>query len=189
MFGLKLKVVTGYPGQNEAFLAMERGEIDGYAGRLYSALLVARRTGCRRRRSRHSSNTGPEKRGELAGVPYAPELVTNEDDRILLDAAFAPLALGRPFVMPPGVPAERLAAMRKALADTFADPGVPGRSKRLGLGARRAAERRRQQLKRLHAGAIRAAGKSRPTLPLPTSRQDVLDKMAVSACPPRAELG
>ena len=68
-------------------------------------------------------------------MPHAPEVVTNEDDRTLLDAAFAPLALGRPFAMPPGVPAERLAAMRKALADTFADPEFQAESKRLGLGA------------------------------------------------------
>jgi AcrR family transcriptional regulator len=48
---------------------------------------------------------------------------------------FAPLALGRPLVMPPGVPADRLAAMRKALADTFADPAFAAESKRLVLGA------------------------------------------------------
>ncbi len=43
----------------------------------------------------------------------------------LLDAAFAPLALGRPLAMPPGVPADRLAAMRKALADDLRRSGIP----------------------------------------------------------------
>jgi tripartite-type tricarboxylate transporter receptor subunit TctC len=53
---------------------------------------------------------------------------------MLLDAAFAPLALGRPLVMPPGVPADRLAAMRKGVMETFADPGFIAESARLSLG-------------------------------------------------------
>ena len=135
VFGTKLKIVIGYPGQTEAFMAMERGEIDGYAGVLLGALLVTRADWLADKKIKPLLYYGPEQRAELAGVPHAPELVSNEDDRALIDAAFAPLALGRPFVMPPGVPAERLAAMRKALAETFADPEFQAESKRLGLGA------------------------------------------------------
>jgi tripartite-type tricarboxylate transporter receptor subunit TctC len=68
-------------------------------------------------------------------VPYAPELATQENDRALLDVAFASLALGRPLVMPPGVPAERVDTMRKAIAATFADPDFQAESRRLVLGA------------------------------------------------------
>jgi tripartite-type tricarboxylate transporter receptor subunit TctC len=67
-------------------------------------------------------------------VPFAPDLLTNEDDRLLVQAAFAPLALGRPLVMPPGVPAERLEAVRKALADTFTDPEFLAEGDKMGLG-------------------------------------------------------
>jgi tripartite-type tricarboxylate transporter receptor subunit TctC len=135
VFGTKLKVIVGYPGQTEAFLAMERGEIDGYPSVFYSTLQATKPEWLPEKRIKAIIYYGPEKRPELAGVPYAPEVATNEDDRALLDAAFAPLALGRPFVMPPGVPAERLAAMRKAMSDTFADPEFIAESKRLGLGA------------------------------------------------------
>jgi tripartite-type tricarboxylate transporter receptor subunit TctC len=135
VFGTKLKIVTGYPGQTEALMAMERGEIDGYAGVLLSTLLVLRADWLTDKKIRPLLYYGPEKPAELAGVSYASELVSKEDDRALIDVAFAPLALGRPFAMPPGVPAERLAAMRKALAETFADPEFQAESQRLGLGA------------------------------------------------------
>lgn len=135
VFGTRLKVVTGYPGQTEALMAMEQHEIEGYAGILLSSLLVTRADWLTGKKLTPILYFGPQKRPELAGAPYAPDLVTNADDRALLDAAFAPLALGRPFAMPPGVPAERVAALRKALAETFADPQFRAESERLALGA------------------------------------------------------
>ena len=59
---------------------------------------------------------------ELPGVPFATDLAGNAHDKLLMEAAAARQALGRPLVMPPGVPADRVAAMRKALVDTFNDP-------------------------------------------------------------------
>ena len=135
VFGTHLKVVTGYVGQTEALMAMEQREIEGYAGILMSALLVTRADWLTEKRLTPILYYGPQKRPDLAGVPYAPDLVTNEDDKALLDAAFAPLALGRPFALPPGAPAERVAALRKALADTFTDPQFQAESDRLALGA------------------------------------------------------
>jgi tripartite-type tricarboxylate transporter receptor subunit TctC len=135
VFGTRLKVVGGYPGQTEALMAMERGELDGDAGILLGALLVTRADWLTDRKIKPLLYYGPQKRPELDGVPFARDLVTGDDDRALLDAAFAPLALGRPLVTPPGVPAERLAALRKALAETFTDPQFRSESKRLGLDA------------------------------------------------------
>ena len=133
--GLKLKVIVGYPGQTEAFFAMERGEIDGYSSVFLSTLQATKSDWLPQKKIKAIVYYGPEQRPELAGVPYAPEIVTHEDDRSLLAAAFAPLALGRPFAMPPGVPADRLAAVRKAMSDTFADRDFLAESERLGLGA------------------------------------------------------
>ncbi len=132
VFGTKLKVIVGYPGQTEAFFAMERGEIDGYSSVFLSTLNATKADWLPEKKIKAIVYYGPEKRPELAGVPYAPE-VAKDDDRVLLEAAFAPLALGRPLVMPPGVPADRLAAMRKALADTFADKDFLAEATRLGL--------------------------------------------------------
>jgi hypothetical protein len=133
VFGLRLKVTTGYPGQTEALMAMRQGKIDGSADILLSALLVTRADWLTQRKLRPLLYYGPLKPPELAGVRHAADLVSNEDDRALIAAAFAPLALGRPFAMPPGVPADRVAALRQALAETFADPDFQAESKRLAL--------------------------------------------------------
>ncbi|HWG04608.1 MAG TPA: hypothetical protein VG271_06305, partial [Beijerinckiaceae bacterium] len=64
---------------------------------------------------------GLEPNPEIPDVPVARELAKTDDDRELLDVSMASLDIGRPYMLPPGVPSERLAAMRKAFLDTFAD--------------------------------------------------------------------
>src|SRR5262249_41803886 len=59
---------------------------------------------------------------DLKTVPFAGDLIKDENDRSVMQIASAPLALGRPIFAPPGVPAERVAALRKAVADTYRDP-------------------------------------------------------------------
>jgi tripartite-type tricarboxylate transporter receptor subunit TctC len=66
-------------------------------------------------------------------VPFAPDLVTDPDDQQLLQLAFTPLALGRPLLLPPEVPADRVAALRQALMQTFADPDFLANAKKTGL--------------------------------------------------------
>jgi tripartite-type tricarboxylate transporter receptor subunit TctC len=131
--GTKMKLINGYPGQNDAFLAMERGELDGYPSVFYSALTSTRPNWLRDKLAKPIVQFGPERLKELPDVPFAPSLLTNDDDRLLMDAAFAPLALGRPLLLPPGVPADRVAALRKALADTFADAGFQADAEKIGL--------------------------------------------------------
>jgi tripartite-type tricarboxylate transporter receptor subunit TctC len=131
--GTKMKLINGYPGQNDAFLAMERGEIDGYPSVFYSALTSTRPNWLRGKLAKAIVQYGPERLKELSDVPFAPDLLTNEDDKLLMQAAFAPQALGRPLVAPAEVPADRVAALRKALADTFADPEFLAEGDRMGL--------------------------------------------------------
>jgi tripartite-type tricarboxylate transporter receptor subunit TctC len=132
--GTKMKIIPGYPGQNDAFLAMERGELDGYPSVFYSALSSTRPSWLMEKKARAVVQYGPEKLKELGDVPFAPDLVTDPDDKLMLQVAFTPMSLGRPLLMPPGVPADRLAAMRKALAATFADPDFIADGARIGLG-------------------------------------------------------
>jgi tripartite-type tricarboxylate transporter receptor subunit TctC len=120
--GTKMRVVPGYKGMGDIFLAMERGEIDGYPGVFYSALAATRPTWLPEKRAKVIVQFGSHSLKELPGVPFATDLTANVEDRLLMEAAAARQALGRPLVMPPGVPADRLVAMRKALVDTFDDP-------------------------------------------------------------------
>jgi hypothetical protein len=67
---------------------------------------------------------GPDKETELADVPLLADLMTNDDDRRLLGVISLPLALGYSYWLPPGVPAERVAALREAFAATAADKAL-----------------------------------------------------------------
>jgi tripartite-type tricarboxylate transporter receptor subunit TctC len=122
LLGLKIKIILGYPGQNEAFLAIERGELDSYGDTFWSALTSTRPDWLKEKKIRILVQYGPEKEAALPDVPYGPDLVNDEDDKKLFEAAYAPLAAGRPFVAPPGVPPERTAALRAGLLATFEDP-------------------------------------------------------------------
>ena len=131
--GTKMKVIPAYPGQNDAFLAMERGELDGYPSVFYSALSSTRPTWLAEKKAKAIVQYGPEKIAALGDVPFAPDLVANPQDKQLLETAFTSLALGRPLLMPPAVPADRVAAMRNALMETFADPDFLADAKKIGL--------------------------------------------------------
>jgi tripartite-type tricarboxylate transporter receptor subunit TctC len=148
VLGTKLRIVVGYPGQNEAFLAMERGEIDGYPSSFWSALTSTRPGWIKDKKVELIVQYGAAPEAEIASVPFLDNEITDADDRKLVAAAVAPLAMGRPFLAPPGVPADRVAALRKALMDTFADPEFVAEADRLQLviTTQRTGEQLQQQL-------------------------------------------
>src|SRR4029453_17671369 len=132
--GTKMKPINGYPGQNDVLLAMERRELDGHPSAFFSSVRSTRPTWLREKTAKAILQYGPEKLAELAEVPFAPDLVAGAEDKLTMQAAFAPLALGRPFLIPPGVPPERVAALRAAFAATMADAEFLAEGERMGLG-------------------------------------------------------
>jgi tripartite-type tricarboxylate transporter receptor subunit TctC len=123
IFHLKVKLITGYPGQNEQFLAMERGENEGGASTFWSSLKTIRPQWIAENKVRLLLQYGFEPNPELKQVPFALDLLKDKpDDYRLMVVASAALSLGRPFAAPPDVPADRLAILRKAFSETFADP-------------------------------------------------------------------
>jgi hypothetical protein len=122
ILGLKARFVNGYPGQNEILLAMENGEVEAMTSPFWSSIRTARPDWIPQHLVRILFQYGERPHPDLAGVPFALDLLDREADKILLRAASAPLGLGRPFAAPPGVPADRLAALRAAMMATFADP-------------------------------------------------------------------
>ena len=129
---MKLRIVLGYPGQNEVFLAMERGEVDAFPT-FYSSLLSTRPTWITDKTVKTIVQFGPIAEPDLKDVPFAADVVTDPEKLRLLKAAAAPLALGRPFTAPPDVPKDRVAALRKALTATFADPECMEDMRKLNL--------------------------------------------------------
>src|SRR6201991_1335998 len=119
--GTKMKPINGYPGQNDVLLAMERRELDGHPSAFFSSIRPARPDWLRDKTSKAVLQYAAEKIAELPDVPFAPDLVANDGDRLVMQAAFAPLGLGGPLLMPPGVAAERVGAVGAAFAATLAD--------------------------------------------------------------------
>jgi tripartite-type tricarboxylate transporter receptor subunit TctC len=132
--GTKMKIVVGYPGQNEVYFAMERGEVDGFPSLFYNTLNATRPRWRTENNLKLILQYGLEKEPALPNVPSALDLVTDADDKQLLQAGLAMVTVGRPYLMPPEVPADRVAIMRKAIEDTFKDAGFLADSNRLALG-------------------------------------------------------
>jgi hypothetical protein len=101
---------------------MESGEVEAMTSPFWSSIRTARPDWIPRHLVRILFQYGQRPHPDLADVPFALDLIEQEADRILLRAAAAPLGLGRPFAAPPGVPAERLVALRAAMMATFQDP-------------------------------------------------------------------
>jgi tripartite-type tricarboxylate transporter receptor subunit TctC len=133
--GVKLKIIVGYPGQNDALLAMERGEIDGYPSAFYNSLMATRPTWIKEKKVKLLVQIGAEKEKAIPDVPFARDLATKPEDKLLIDQAAAPLAVGRPYVMPPDVPQDRVDAMRAAFMATMKDPEFQAEQEKLQLGA------------------------------------------------------
>lgn len=119
LLGTKLKIVTGYPGANESFMALERGEVEGFFTVWTS--MKARSNLLQNNLVRMLVQISIDKASDLPNVPLASEFVKSEFDRQVLELSEAPGALGRPYIAPPGVPLERLQALQTAFVNTSKD--------------------------------------------------------------------
>ena len=121
LLGTKFKVIAGYePGQGDA-IAMEAGEVDGVCGLAWSTIKASRYTWIKDKKITVLVQMALEKLPDLPDVPSALDLVTNEDDRKVLQLILIRQEMGRPFAAPPGTPADRVAVLRRAFDATMKD--------------------------------------------------------------------
>jgi tripartite-type tricarboxylate transporter receptor subunit TctC len=121
VLGTQMKIITGYPGGNDVNLAMERGEVDGRCGWSWSSLMSTRPNWIKEKKITVLVQLSLEKHPDLPDVPLITDLAKTEEQRQILRLIFARQALGRPYLAPPGVPDDRVAALRKAFMDTMKD--------------------------------------------------------------------
>ena len=122
ILGTKFKLLPGYSGMAGAFLAMERGETEGFPSTLWNSLKATKPEWIADKKVRFLVQYGGAPSPELPDVPFARDLAKSEEDRMVLDAAIAPMKMGRPFAMAPLVPAEHVALMRASMMATFTAP-------------------------------------------------------------------
>jgi len=118
-----IRTVSGYPGTADISLAMDSGEVNGicvpwesiktthpdwFTGSPPFATILAQQ--------------GKGRHADLPNIPIAEEVAQTEEQKQLIRAASSTLAISKPLALPPGVPAERVAALRLALENTMKDP-------------------------------------------------------------------
>src|SRR5262245_19652264 len=121
MLGTKMKIVTGYPGGNDVGLALERGEVNGRCGWSWSSVKSTHPAWIRDKKINVLVQLALEKHPDLPDVPLVTDLAQNDEQRQIFRLIFARQVMGRPFLAPPSVPADRAEALRKAFMDTLND--------------------------------------------------------------------
>jgi len=120
VIGTKFKIVPGYRGAGPMNKAMESGEVHG-RGSFYNSYVTTKGDWLREKKIIQLVQVGPGEK-ELAGVPNMRDLVTTDDQRRMVDFMEAPAYVGHGFFAPEGVPADRVAALKKAFVETVSDP-------------------------------------------------------------------
>jgi tripartite-type tricarboxylate transporter receptor subunit TctC len=121
LIGTKFKLITGYQSSGERTLAMQRGEVDGQAGSSWSNVKTGYKDMLDKKEINIVGIFGFRTHPELPGVPLFP-LGKTEEDKQMFQLMYARQSYGRPFLLPPGVPADRVKALRDAFAATMKDP-------------------------------------------------------------------
>jgi hypothetical protein len=119
--GTKFKVVTGYPGGNDVDLAMERGEVMGRCGWSWSSVVATHKSWIDLKQVNVLVQLSLGKHPDLPNVPLVTDLARTEEEKQIFKLVFARQPMGRPFLAPPGVPADRVEALRAAFTATLKD--------------------------------------------------------------------
>jgi tripartite-type tricarboxylate transporter receptor subunit TctC len=132
LFGLKFKVIPGYGSTSKINLALESGEVQGTIAAWTSVKTLSSQW-IADKKIKTIVQWALRPNAELPGVPNALDLAKTEPEQAALRLVMARLDSGRPFFLPPGVPAERVAALRKAFDETMKDPAYLEEAKKLSI--------------------------------------------------------
>jgi tripartite-type tricarboxylate transporter receptor subunit TctC len=133
LLGTRFKVIAGYDPGAGLNLALEGREVEGICGLSWSTLKASRPDWIRDRKLNVILQMAFDKLPELADVPSALDLVSDPVNKQILELILIRQEMGRPLVAPPGVPAERVAALRAAFSATMKDPDFLAEAQRFQM--------------------------------------------------------
>jgi tripartite-type tricarboxylate transporter receptor subunit TctC len=122
VLGSKFKLISGYPGGNDINLAIERGEVQGRCGWSWSSVVSTRPQWLKEKLIQIPAQIALEKHPDLPDVPLVLDFAKTARDRAILEVVFSGQPMGRPYAAPPGIPADRVKALRDSFMATMKDP-------------------------------------------------------------------
>ena len=122
LLGTRFKVVSGYPGGNELYLAMEKGEIEGRASQNLAGWRSQRPDWLRDGKINFLAQAGSRRHSDIPDVPLLRDYAKSDEDRAVLDLYFNTMEIARPFWVGPITPTERVKMLRDGFDATMRDP-------------------------------------------------------------------
>jgi hypothetical protein len=121
VLGTKFKIVTGYPGGNDIDLAMERQEVQGRCGWSWTSVKATHPTWLPEKKINILFQMGLDRASDLPTAPLIMDLARNDEERAIFKLIFGRQVMAWPYVLPPGVPKDRVDALRRAFMETMKD--------------------------------------------------------------------
>jgi len=135
MTGTRIRLVSGYPGTREIMLAIEKDEVKGLCGFSWSSLRAQRpdwlKSGFIRVLVQEHDKGNPDI--NTMGVPLAVDFAKTPENRKVMELIYSSETFGRPYMVSPGVPAERVAALRAAFMAAMRDKELRAEAEKIGL--------------------------------------------------------
>jgi tripartite-type tricarboxylate transporter receptor subunit TctC len=122
LIGTKFKIIAGYPGTNDVALAMERGEVEGAINLEWGSIQSTRADWLKDNKIRILMQVTFHPLEEMKDVPSLGDFVKSDEDRDMLQLLYAKQDIGRPYLAPPGTPADIIAVQRTAMMKIARDP-------------------------------------------------------------------
>ena len=136
LVGTKFRIVSGYPGGNNVNLAMEREEVGGRGSNSWASWKATKPDWLRDKKIFILVQFALKRDPELADIPTAIELTKNDADKAVMTFLSADIPISRAYVTTPGVPKERVQALRRAFDATMKDPEFVAEAKKLNMDMR-----------------------------------------------------
>jgi tripartite-type tricarboxylate transporter receptor subunit TctC len=133
LFGVKLRLVSGYPGGNDIMLAVERGELDGRCGWSLSSIKSTRPSWIPEKKINLIVQLSLAKSPDLPDVPLITDFAKTEQQLQITKLIFSRQLIAWPFAAPPGLPESRTEILRAAFDATMRDADFLAETKKLGL--------------------------------------------------------
>jgi tripartite-type tricarboxylate transporter receptor subunit TctC len=170
VLGFKYKVITGYSSGADVDLAVQRGEVQGRASIGWTAFKLRALELIKSGQIKVLYQMGLAKHPAIpADVPLILDFARSDADKQVLAMAFAPYTVGYPYLLPPKTPADRVAMLRTAFAETVADPEFKKEAEELNLDVGPVSGERIEAILREAYGAP----------------QDVIQRLRAAMAPPR----